>query len=184
MSDSTHWQASLNEHRAAWIIACCCIATIFVASTWPELFSFEPASPVSESRQVNIQPPAQQQQTSSSTPEKRAPRTIKTEPASKETKPLISKKTRQQTPVKKPETIASTAGNYYVQTGAFKEKIRARKLANKLKEHGWNTVIVPKSGLHAVWAGPRNSRKGIETLQKNIARTLNIKGFIVQKNNS
>jgi len=187
MANSAHWQASQNEHRAAWIIACCCIATIFATSTWPGLFSFEPSSPVSESRQVKNQPPAKQQ-ASSSTPKHEASRSIKKEtqqlPNSKkaknairEIKPVISQEPQQQAS----KTIAAASGNYYVQAGAFKEKTLARKLASKLKEHGWNAVVVPKPGFHAVWVGPKNSRKSIENLKNSIDRTLKIKGFIVQK---
>jgi cell division septation protein DedD len=191
MTDSAHWQASLSEHRAAWIIACCCIATIFIASTWPDLFSFEPTLSISENRQVKNQPPAQQQ-ASSSTPKHEVSRTIKKETQQlsntnkakaviRKIKPVINKEPQQQTPEKQPEKIAAAAGNYYVQAGAFKERTLARKLANRLKEHGWNAVIVPKSGFHAVWVGPKNSRRSIENLQKSIIRTLKIKGFIVQK---
>jgi len=188
MADSTHWQASLSEHRAAWIIACCCITTIFVASTWPDLFNFEATSPASENRQVKNQPSAQQQ-VNPPTSKPEISRTIKkqTQPVSntkkaessvaRKIKPVVSKEPQQQTP----EKTAAATGNYYVQAGAFKEKILARKLASRLKAHGWNAVIVPKSGFHAVWIGPKSSRKSIENLQKSIDRTLKIKGFIVQK---
>ncbi len=93
---------------------------------------------------------------------------------------MISKRPRQQTPEIRPEKIA-VSGKYYVQAGAFKEKSFARKLVSQMKKHGWNAIIVPKSGFHAVWVGPENSRNGIENLQKSINRTLKIKGFVVQK---
>jgi cell division septation protein DedD len=191
MADSAHWQASLSEHRAAWIIACCSIATIFLASVWPDIFSLKSTSPTSESVQMESQPRAQQE-TRFTTPKKEVSRIIKKQPQQasdtkrasaaviRKIKPVISKKPRQQTPVK----VTTASGSYYVQTGAFKEKTLARKLASRMKEHGWNVVIVPKSGFHAVWVGPKNSRNGIENLQKSINRTLKIKGFIVQKKSS
>ncbi len=192
MADSPHWQASLIEHRAAWFIACCCIATVFIASTWPNLFSFAVTSSISETRQVKSQSPAQRQ-ASLPSPKHTTSRAIEkqTQPVSstrkekaavvRNVKPVISKESQLQIPEKQAEKIAATAGNYYVQAGAFKEIILARKLAGRLKKHGWNAVIVPKSGFHAVWVGPKNSRIGIENLQKSIDRTLKIKGFIVQK---
>jgi cell division septation protein DedD len=158
MADSNHWQASLNEHRAAWIIACCSIGIIFLASTWPNLFSFKSTLPTSGSRQVETQTRTQQG-VRFAAPKKQTHLTIK----------------------KQPKKTTATLDNYYVQAGAFKEKIRARKLVSRMKEHGWNAVIVPKSGFHTVWVGPKNSSNSIESLRKSIHRTLNIKGFIVQK---
>ncbi len=195
MADSAHWQASVKEHRTAWIIACCSIATIFLASVWPDLFSLKPTSPTSESVQIESQPPAQQK-ARFTTPKKEVSRIIKKQPQQApdtkrasaaviwKIKPVISKKPRQQTPVIQPKKVTAASGNYYVQTGAFKEKSLARRLASRMKEHGWNAIIVPKSGFHAVWVGPKNSRNGIENLQKSIDRTLKIKGFIVQKRSS
>jgi cell division septation protein DedD len=194
MLNFSHWQASANEHRIAWIVACCSIATIFLASVWPELFSLKPTSLAPEIVQVET-PPAQQE-TRFTPPKKEALQTTieppqrisntKRESAAviSKIKPVINKKPQQQAPEIKPKKVTATSGNYYVQAGAFKEKSLARKLASRMKKHGWNAIIVPKSGFHAVWVGPKNSRSGIENLQKSIDRTLNIKGFIVQKRSS
>lgn len=180
MANSNHWQASLGEHRTAWIIACCCIATIFLASVWPDLFSFKSTAPTSESQGHD------QQESRFATPEKQTSRTIKKQPqqaltANKKSTAVAGKKNQTQTLEAEPKKVAAASGNYYVQAGAFKEKTLARKLASRINRHGWNAAIVPKSGLHAVWVGPKNSRSGIENLQKSIHRTLNIRGFIVQK---
>jgi cell division septation protein DedD len=141
-------------------------------------------------------PPPAQQEARISSPKKETPQTTielpqqasntKRESAAviRKIKPVINKKPQQQTSETKPKKAAVPSGNYYVQAGAFKEKSLARKLASRMKEHGWNAIIVPKSGFHAVWVGPKNSRSGIENLQKSIDRTLNIKGFIVQKKSS
>jgi len=82
VADFSHWRASLTEHRTAWIIACCCIAAILLAATWPGLFNFKSASPVSESRQADSRPPARQQ-TRFTTPEKQTSRVKKKQPQSK-----------------------------------------------------------------------------------------------------
>jgi cell division septation protein DedD len=195
MTDSGHWQASLSEHRTAWIIACCCIAIIFLASAWPDMFSFKPTPTTLESRQTESQPRAQQEHRYA-TPKKQHSQTIEKQPqqlpkakkastsAIKIKKPKFGKKNQIPTPEIQPKKTVAVSGNYYVQAGAFKEKIRARKLIRKLKEHGWDAIIVPKSGFHAVWVGPKNSHSGIENLQKSIYHTLKIKGFIVQKKSS
>ncbi len=180
MANSNHWQASLSEHRTAWIIACCCIATIFLASVWPDLFNFKSTSPAPES-QSHIQ-----QENRFTTPEKHTSRTIKKQPkqaskANRGSTAVAVKKNQTQTLEAEPKKVVAASGNYYVQAGAFKEKTLARKLASRINKHGWNAAIVPKSGLHAVWVGPKNSRSGIEKLQKSIHHTLNIRGFIVQK---
>lgn len=193
MLNFSHWQASANEHRIAWIVACCSIATIFLASVWPELFNLKPISPAPESVQVEGSPSAQQEPRFT-TPTKEPSRIInkqtqnksdtnreKTVAVVKKIKPVINKSPPQKTTKTKPGKGTVVSGSYYVQTGAFKEKALAQKLVGKMKKHGWDAVIVPKSGLHAVWVGPKNSRDGIEGLQKSINNTLKIKGFIVQK---
>jgi len=189
---SSHWQASLSEHRTAWIIACCCIIAIFLASTWPGLFSFQSTPPASENRQseshVRIQ-----QKTRFSTPKKQASRPAKKQPQQvsgnkktnsavvSEKKVQTGKKNQLKTSATQPEKAVVTLGAYYIQAGAFREKTLAQKLVNRIKENGWNAVIVPRSELHAVWVGPENSRSDVKNLQKSILRTLKIEGFIVQK---
>jgi len=185
MADFSRWQASLAEHRTAWIIACCCIATIFFASAWPGLFTFKSTSPASASKQAQSRVPAQPQ-VRIATPNRQVSRAIKKLPqqalnANKASASVVSKKNRKPAPEVQPKRVTEGSGNYYVQAGAFKESILARKLVSRMNEHGWHAVIVPKSDFHAVWVGPKNSRSGIENLQKSIYRTLNIKGFIVQK---
>jgi DedD protein len=194
-ANSSHWQASANEHRTAWVVACCSIATIFLASVWPELFNFKPTSPTSESVQMESHLPAQQEarftppkkealQTTIELPQQASNTKRENVSVIRKIKPVISKKPQQQTSETEPKKVNAISGNYYVQTGAFKEKSLALKLVSRMKKHGWNAIIVPKSGFHAVWAGPENSRSGIENLQKSIDRTLKIKGFIVQKKSS
>jgi cell division septation protein DedD len=195
MADSNNWQASLSEHRTAWIVACCSIAIIFLASTWPGLFSFKSTPPASANRQMEDQPRAQQK-TLFATTKRQASRKIEKQPqqtprakkvsaaAIKIKKPKFGKRNQAPTSEIQSKKTAAVSDNYYVQTGAFKEKLRAQKLIRMLKEHGWNAIIVTKSGFHAVWAGPRNSYGGIQNLQKSIYHTLKIKGFIVQKKSS
>jgi len=192
MANFSHWQASLNEYRSAWIIASGCIVTIFLVSVWPGLFSFEASPPASEARQAQSPAPTQQQ-ARFVTPGKEASRSIEQQQpqvsnnkitsmaASGDENPQAAHQTSEQVSEREPAESAVAADNYYVQAGAFKEEALARKLVSKMKEHGLNAIIVPKSALHCVWVGPKNSRDSIETLQKNIERTLNIKGFIVQK---
>ncbi|MDX8407053.1 MAG: SPOR domain-containing protein [Mariprofundaceae bacterium] len=78
--------------------------------------------------------------------------------------------------------IASTKGNYYVQTGAFRDKSHANRLAADIRRHGWAATVVPKPGhLYAVWVGPKANRSLAKTLRETLKLRLNLKGFIIQK---
>ncbi len=72
--------------------------------------------------------------------------------------------------------------SYYVQTGAFRDKSHANRLAADIRRHGWAATVVPKPGhLYAVWVGPKASRSLAKTLQETLKLRLNLKGFIIQK---
>lgn len=69
---------------------------------------------------------------------------------------------------------------YYVQTGAFKDAIKAKKLASLLRHSGWHIhMISTKENLHAVLAGPLKTRKKAEDAKLKLARQSGIKGFII-----
>jgi len=72
------------------------------------------------------------------------------------------------------------AYGYYVQVGAFKDAARARKLGNSLQHAGWHVQTVIKNhGLHAVLAGPLQTRKKAESAKLKLAKRSGIKGFII-----
>ncbi len=69
---------------------------------------------------------------------------------------------------------------YYVQTGAFKDAIKAKRLASLLQHSGWHIqMISTKDKLHAVLAGPLKTRKKAENAKLKLARQSGIKGFII-----
>jgi len=78
------------------------------------------------------------------------------------------------------------AHGYYVQAGAFKDAARAKKLASSLQHAGWHVqTIIKNHGLHAVLAGPLQTRKKAESAKLKLAKRSGIKGFIIfntQKN--
>ena len=185
------WRASLIEYRIAWITALCGISLILLVSVWPDLFTIKlkqpeqkmatavetPATTEPAVQPVPENPPAPapeeqaalEQVIEETTPARLEPPLAEPEP---EPKPVA--------PAKKTEPTTAATG-YYVQTGAFKDAAGAEEVASRLKKHGWPAVVVPKNGLYAVWAGPRQGRSEIEKLQQEIERGLKIKGFIVQK---
>ena len=187
MPNMDEWRASLTEYRIAWITALCGIALILIASAWPELFmirqSEPPAKPAAERPvaakpvpEAPSEPSAEEKATLEKVIEESAPLAAETPKTKPEAKPEVSPPARKAEP--KP---ATPAVGYYVQVGAFKDISGAKEVADKLGRHGWPALVVPKNGLYAVWAGPRQSRVGIEKLQQEILRGLKIKGFIVQK---
>lgn len=186
------WRASLTEYRIAWITALGGIALILLVSAWPELFTIKPGESQQKTAQTAAKPAAAE------------PAAETPPPPSPEEKTALEKVTEEAAPAQveapqaspepetKPSTLAkraepkpaTAAAGYYVQVGAFKDATGAEEVAGRLKQHGWPAVVVPKNGLYAVWAGPRQGRTDIETLQQEILRGLKIKGFIVQKKGS
>ena len=186
MPNMDEWRASLTEYRIAWITALCSIALILLVSAWPELFTITPKQPEAKAppakeKPVATKPAPQQQPKTPSTPAPEEKAAL--ERVIEEATPApIEPQAKPTAPTKKPEPKpAAAAAGYYVQTGAFKDAAAAREIAAKLGRQGWPAIVVPKNGLHAVWAGPRQSRNAIEKLQQEILRDLKIKGFIVQK---
>jgi len=72
-------------------------------------------------------------------------------------------------------------GKLYVQVGAFKEVVRARKTYEKMRKTYKRAQIMPKSGYYAIWVGPVRSKREAKTLQKQILKRYNIKGFITSE---
>jgi len=72
-------------------------------------------------------------------------------------------------------------GNFFVQVGAFKEVVRARTTYEKMRKTYKRAQIMPKSGYYAIWVGPVRSKREAETLQKQILKRYNIKGFITSE---
>lgn len=69
---------------------------------------------------------------------------------------------------------------YYVQAGAFKDVVKAKKLVSSLQHAGWHVqTITRKNALHAVLAGPLQTRIKAESAKLKLAKQFGIKGFIV-----
>ncbi|MDQ6982562.1 MAG: SPOR domain-containing protein [Mariprofundus sp.] len=176
MPASEQWQASLPEQRAAWGIAACCIILVFLSSVRPEWFRFQAQAP--------------QQQTVKKIQTKKMPHTPpaiehhSVDPPVKihkvQPKPKVSTATvRPKTPTSHPMKMA---GGFYVQVGAFQERSRAQKLTEQLKRKGWQAAIsIRRSGLYAVWIGPKQTRASANQLLKAIQLKLKSKGFIVHQ---
>ncbi len=203
--NESQWQASLFEQRTAWAIALCAIVIIVIAASQPQWFQFtaEPETsqqvhqqPVSKTitRKSVSAPVAQAAQTKHATasPTKTPAKTKPVRTTSSKNKSnhqpnhLPNPKPATLSHAKHPTAALNASGigkGFYVQIGAFKDKNRAQRLNNKLKKKGWSVHIISrKSSLHAIWIGPKSTRKKAEELLKTIQRKLNYKGFIVQNN--
>jgi len=178
MPETESWQASLLEQRTAWGIAACCIILIFLASAQPEWFEFRKPEPQhhtvkkSPSKKIPVPSPAIQHHPVETHAQKPVLKPkIKAPPVTTPPKTHVSK-------------ASAIAGGFYVQVGAFHERPRARGLTDQLKRKGWSAVIsARKSGLYAVWIGPKKTRASAGKLLKTIQRKLKIKGFIVHQKN-
>lgn len=196
MSEQQEWQASLREHRTAWIVASLCLLLIVVASIKPDLFELpeQVAEPEQSQEAVTRHEQSLAERIAPPIEEKSEPVANKVEPQPviEPEQPLAVIDAAKPTPAKKaPETkpvstpVAKTApstlsSGYYVQLGAFGEKTRAQGLVDQLKRQGFSAVIAPKpGGLHAVWAGPKRNRDSATRLQTAIEKRLKSKGFIV-----
>jgi len=176
MPETEQWQASLPEQRTTWGIAACCIILVFLASARPEWFEFPVPAP-------------QQQIVKKVQPKKplRAPPVIQHHQVETQLKmhkiqPKPKKPSATVTPKAPASDTVSIVGGFYVQIGAFHERPRAQRLTDQLKRKGWKAVIsVRKSGLYAVWIGPKQTRSSAEKLLKTIQRKLKSKGFIVHQ---
>lgn len=188
------WRASLTEYRIAWITACCGIALILLVSNWPELFTPAPIPEkaaenragdaymaTEQARQIEPEKPSAPTAARQSDEEKPVARHPLSTAADAKKLPDMAGKRPDRPVEERAANPAEPATGYYVQAGAFRDAAAAREVAGRLSRHGWPAIVVPRAGLHAVWAGPRQSRDAIEKLQQEIRGGLNITGFIVQK---
>jgi len=174
MAVSDNWQASPLEQRIAWAVAASCIILVVIASSRPAWFDVStysahhasataahPSEPAN--RAVGAPPTHQQAQTHHhATPSHRLDHARHSAP------------THHRNPTK-------LAHGFYIQLGAFNERLRAQGLADQLKHRGWHHTVIAstKGGLHAVWIGPKSTRSAAVTLLKTVQRTFKNKGFIV-----
>ncbi len=69
---------------------------------------------------------------------------------------------------------------YYVQVGAFKDPVKAKRMATLLQQTGWHAQIVSKrNNLHAVLSGPLKTRKKAKNMKSRLAKQSGIKGYII-----
>jgi len=180
MTCPSNWQASFTEQRSAWGIACISIVLILIASTQPQWFDF--SAPIPPATQAKIEPQQPLPPTHIITPVKPS---LSHLPAKKTPtiKPVIKPVIKKISP-KHAKTVAKTAiaAGYYVQLGAFEERVRAQRLVNRLAKKGWSIKLVnKKDGLYGVWIGPKATHKQVEKLLHTIQKTLKYKGFIIQQ---
>lgn len=186
MSGEKNWQASVIEHRAAWITAACCLLIILTVSLKPDLFTaseqvVEAAQPEMQAERSRPEAPAIEDEQEVIEPEPAA-EPIKPKPVIAPSKPAVKKDIAKQPIIKAVPSADEPSGGYYVQLGAFKERPRAQGVIDQLKRHGWNGVLSQKSsGLYAVWAGPEAQRAGADKLQIAIAKKMKTRGFIVHQ---
>jgi len=188
MSGETNWQASVIEHRAAWIIAACCLLLILTASLKPDLFTPSTeqvaAAVVKQERakaQVKPLPAAIAEEPEQIEPEP-AVDPIKPKTVVAQAKPVVKQEVAKKPVIKATPTAGEPGSGYYVQLGAFKERPRAQGLIDQLKRYGWSGVLSQKNnGLYAVWAGPEQQRAGADKLQIAIEKKMKTKGFIIHQ---
>jgi len=184
MAEPGKWHASLLEQRIAWAVAASCLILVLLASARPAWFDF--STPAQTQATGHIEPVLHK-----TIPAKHsvAKRSITKRPVAKKAVAgqavTPAKKLRAVHANTKPastpaRTQAMLAHGFYIQLGAFNERPRAQGLADRLQHQGWHTVIAPtQGGLHAVWIGPRPTRRGAEILLKTVHARLKNKGFIV-----
>ncbi len=186
------WQASRIEQRTAWSVAIVAIIIIVVAASQPQWFDFTSVTQLSESiskqavlkqavakQSIHKQaPPKQAINKASPTPVVKAKPAIHTKPVPAKTPPKAQPSIKSKA-LSKPPTSSIRKG-FYVQLGAFKEYERAQRLNNQLKKKGWSVHVTSRrTGLFAVWIGPKATRDKAEKLLKTIQLKLKYKGFIV-----
>lgn len=113
-----------------------------------------------------------------------APRMMKkiAVPKTKETLPIKTAAPRQSAAPghRHAQTENTLKRGYYVQTGAFRNLARARKMAGSLQQAGWHAKIIRKNNnLHAVLAGPLKTRKKAGRAKSRLAKQFGIRGFII-----
>ncbi|MDX8406039.1 MAG: SPOR domain-containing protein [Mariprofundus sp.] len=172
MPEPSHWHASGQEQRVAWIVTACCVITILAASYYPQWFDFSSA--------VNNQQekPASTLHQTGTTPQK----TAAVEPVHRKSvvvtdRPVLHNNSKTATA----STTVRPAAGYYIQFGAFRELARANKLADRLRHLGWKPQIVIRNKLHIVWVGPESSQAKAERLHATISKKMSNRGFIVHK---
>jgi len=71
---------------------------------------------------------------------------------------------------------------YYVQTGAFKDATRAKKIAASLQHTNWHVqTIIKENDLHAVLIGPWQTRQRAKKAKQKLASKNKLQGFIIHQ---
>jgi len=189
----TKWMAGAREYRLALIVATTgslILALLLIAPSWilPEQSSVDNKGTRTRAPAYNLpvrpsQEPAAQSKTSDEA-STLAPDPHKTEkqvvPQVKKVQPPEISSPHHSSVTVQPPKNRTLAYGYYVQAGAFKNAVRAKKLARSLQHAGWHMhTMVKNKGLHAVLAGPFQSRKKAESAKLKLAKRSGIKGFIL-----
>ncbi|MDX8401128.1 MAG: SPOR domain-containing protein [Mariprofundaceae bacterium] len=206
------WQAGMQERRIALGVAAAAlllIALALIAPDWfpsdstprqaPEAEAPKPRADTTPSFHVPPAPPERVKPEAGQAPPAPAVRpapgtAVRPLPDSPPTTRAASNRLKPAAPAatppdrrrdaRKPVKQAVARGEWFVQVGAFKSRARARAMLRRIRDKGFDGRIVPKAGgLHAVQAGPRESREAARTLQQSLRIKAGIKGFIVRIRN-
>jgi len=185
-SGLTGWIASGREHRLALIIAVAgslVLILLLVKPSW-----FPAGQSISDNRTDQAKttayslPPKPERDLSADMGTNQAPALHKT---GKQPNPQIKKTPPVKVVSHRPPSLAAEDRNglkhgYYVQVGAFKDVVKAKKLVKSLQHAGWHVqTVIRKKALHAVLAGPFQTRIKAESAKVKLAKQSGVKGFIV-----
>lgn len=142
-------------------------------------------APVEETATTSSQQPAE---TATETP-------VRTQPVTKPTDQQVSQTTARttqppatsppRTNTTTPRTGTATAGNYFIQVGAFTDRPSARLEAEKYRKQGYNSLVKEpfdrdRKPLYRVWVGGYKTREEAQkVLSELISKTARNPGFFI-----
>jgi len=189
-SGLTDWIASGREHRLALIIAIAgslVLILLLVKPAW-----FPAGQSISDNRTDQAKttayslPPKPERDLSKGMGTNQTPALHK---IGKQPNPQIKKTPPVKVASHRPPSLAADRHmkdrnglkhGYYVQVGAFKDVAKAKKLVKSLQHAGWHVqTVIRKKALHAVLAGPLQTRIKAESAKVKLAKQSGLKGFIV-----
>jgi len=186
----TKWKAGAREYRLALIVAVAgslALVLLIVAPSWFPAGQITSDTKASQTTAYSLPPK----------PEQDAPADIKTNhaPAPQKTEKHPTPQINTPSPVKAASHRQSSLATnrhmkdknklkhgYYIQVGAFKDVVKATKLANSLQHAGWHVQIISKkNALHAVLTGPWVTRARARNAKQKLSDKNKLKGFIIQQ---
>jgi len=165
------WSTKSTEQKRAIAVASGCFIILITLPLWSG-DKHNPENKVNTVKSLSI--------TSQQIPPKKAAAKPVVPHATQDTKKATTFENPPVTAVQitKKTVVSNTSQAYFIQVGAFQDKMHAKNLQKRLLKKHWPVIIQKKKRFYAVQVGPYKQREKTNSIKKQLSHKEKINGFV------